>query len=104
VRERQALTLEEAIPMITSRPASIFRLHDRGLLREGLAADITVFDPEVVAPTMPKLVHDLPAGARRLVQTATGYLATIVNGHVFTSNGEATEARPGQLLRAGKDH
>jgi N-acyl-D-amino-acid deacylase len=104
VRERQALTLEEAIPMITSRPASIFRLHDRGLLREGFAADITIFDPEVVTPTMPKLVHDLPAGAPRLVQTATGYLATIVNGQVFTSNGEATEARPGQLLRAGRDH
>jgi N-acyl-D-amino-acid deacylase len=93
VRERQALTLEEAIPMITRQPAMIWRLADRGLLREGYAADLTIFDPETVAP-------DLPAGAQRLSQGAHGYLATVVNGEVFTRDGEATEARPGRLLRA----
>jgi N-acyl-D-amino-acid deacylase len=102
VRERQALTLEEAVPMITHRPASIWGLHDRGLLREGWAADITVFDPDVVAPAMPSVVADLPAGGRRLVQSAHGYLATIVNGQVFTREGRATEVRSGKLLRAGR--
>jgi N-acyl-D-amino-acid deacylase len=101
VRERQALTIEEAIPMITSRPAAVWNLRDRGLVREGYAADLTIFDPGTVAPDMPRLVHDLPAGARRLVQTATGYLATVVNGEVLTSDGEAGDARPGRLLRSG---
>jgi N-acyl-D-aspartate/D-glutamate deacylase len=70
-------------------------------VREGYAADLTIFDPDTVAPDMPRLVHDLPAGARRLVQTATGYLATVVNGEVLTRDGHATDARPGRLLRAG---
>jgi N-acyl-D-aspartate/D-glutamate deacylase len=101
VREKQALTLEEAIPMITRRPAELWRLHDRGLLREGLAADITVFDPETVAPSMPYVTSDLPGGATRFVQKAQGYKATVVNGQVFMRDGRPTEARAGQLLRAG---
>ncbi len=101
VREREALSLEEAIQMITRRPADIWRLHDRGLLRQGFAADITIFDPETVAPDLPRVVRDLPGGARRLIQTAKGYKATIVNGHVFLRDGQPTEARRGQLLRAG---
>jgi N-acyl-D-amino-acid deacylase len=102
VREREALTLEEAIQMITRRPADIWRLHDRGLLREGLAADITIFDPEKVAPDLPQVVTDLPGGARRLIQTAKGYKATIVNGQVLLRDGRPTEARAGQLLRHGR--
>ncbi len=102
VRERQAFTLEEAIPMITHRPATLWRLYDRGLLREGYAADITVFDPDTVAPDMPRVVTDLPGGARRLIQTAQGYKATIVNGRVLMVDGQPTEARPGQLLRGGR--
>ena len=101
VRERQAITLEEAVAMITSRPASIFKLADRGVLQEGFAADITIFDPETVAPQMPELVHDLPAGAPRLVQRANGFLATIVNGELLTAHGEPEVARAGRLLRAG---
>jgi N-acyl-D-aspartate/D-glutamate deacylase len=100
VRERQLLTLEEAIPMITRRPANLWRLHDRGLLREGFAADITIFDPETVAPAMPRVVYDLPGGARRLLQKGQGYKATIVNGQLFMRDGQPTEARAGQLLRA----
>ena len=101
VRERQAITLEEAVAMITSRPAAIFKLADRGVLHEGFAADITIFDPETVAPQMPELVHDLPAGAPRLVQRASGFLATIVNGEALTAHGEPEVARAGRLLRAG---
>ena len=102
VRERQMLTLEEAIPMITRQPAQLWRLHDRGLLQEGYAADITVFDPETVAPEMPEVVTDLPGGSRRLIGKAQGYKATVVNGEVLMRDGEPTEARAGQLLRGGR--
>jgi N-acyl-D-amino-acid deacylase len=100
VREREALTLEEAIQMITSRPANIWRLHDRGVLAPGFAADVTVFDPTTVAPLMPVVRHDLPGGATRLEQRSEGFATTIVNGEVFIRDGEATEARAGRLLRS----
>jgi N-acyl-D-amino-acid deacylase len=102
VRERQAFTLEEAVRMITQRPARVWGLHDRGLLAPGYAADITIFDPATVGPLMPQVVNDLPGGATRIVQGAQGYAVTIVNGQVLTRDGKATEARPGQLLRAGR--
>ena len=60
---------------------------------------MNVFDPDTVSPDMPELVHDLPAGAARLRQTATGFAATIVNGEVITEHGRVTGAVPGQLLR-----
>ncbi len=100
VRERGVVGLEEAVQMITSRPASIFGLHDRGRLEPGLAADITVFDAATVAPLRPYVVQDLPGGARRIEQRAVGIEATVVNGRVFTLGGEPTEERPGRLLRA----
>ena len=99
VRERAAFTLEQAIRMITYQPAQAWRLHDRGMLAPGYAADITVFDPDTVAPLMPRVVHDVPAGGTRLDQRAQGYKATVVNGQVFTKDGEATETRPGRVLR-----
>jgi N-acyl-D-amino-acid deacylase len=102
VRERKAFTLEEAVRMITLQPARTWRLRDRGVLGAGFAADITIFDPDTVAPLMPKVVYDLPGGARRYEQRAEGFAATIVNGQVFTRDGEATEARPGRLLRRGR--
>jgi N-acyl-D-amino-acid deacylase len=100
VRERGLLTLEEAIQMMTSRPAKIWKLNDRGLLREGYAADITIFDPDTVAPSLPSVAYDLPGGSRRLFQKAEGYKATVVNGQIFMRDGEPTQARAGQLLRA----
>jgi N-acyl-D-aspartate/D-glutamate deacylase len=99
VRRRQALTLEEGVRMLTLEPASAWGLHDRGLLREGLAADLVVFDPDRVAPDMPEVVNDLPAGARRLRQKATGFHASIVNGQVVLRDGEHTGAYPGRVLR-----
>ena len=83
VRERQMLSLEEAIPMITRQPAKLWNLHDRGQLLPGYAADITVFDPETLAPDMPEVVTDLPGGSKRLVGKAQGYKATVVNGEVL---------------------
>src|SRR5262249_48081119 len=92
--------LEEAVQSITSQPAKAWRLHDRGRLAPGYAADVTIFDPETVAPLLPRVVHDLPGGARRLEQRAQGYRHTIVNGQVYTSDGEVTGAMRGSLLRS----
>jgi N-acyl-D-amino-acid deacylase len=99
VRRRQALGLEEAVRMLTLEPAAAWGLHDRGLLREGLAADVIVFDPDRVAPEMPEVVNDLPAGARRLRQKATGFRASIVNGEVVLRDGSHSGRFPGRLLR-----
>ena len=99
VREKQAFTLEEAVRLITFDTASLWGLHDRGLLRVGMAADFAVFDPATVMPRMPDVVHDLPAGAKRLKQTADGMLATIVGGEILLRNNEHTGALPGRLLR-----
>ena len=99
VRERQAFTLEQAVRMLTLVPASHWGFADRGLVREGYVADLLVFDPETVAPEMPEVVHDLPAGARRLVQRARGIAATIVGGEIVLRDGKPTGALPGRLLR-----
>ncbi len=99
VREKQALTLEEGVRMLSFEPASNWGLAGRGLLRPGFAADITIFDPERIAPEMPEVATDLPAGAKRLKQRATGIAATIVNGEVVLRDGEHTGALPGQLVR-----
>ncbi len=99
VRERQAFTLEEAVRLITFDTASTWGLHDRGLLRVGMAGDLAIFDPLTVAPRMPDVVHDLPAGAKRLKQTADGMLATVVAGEVLLRNNEHTGALPGTLIR-----
>ena len=99
VREKQAVTLEEAVRMLSFVPASHWGLAGRGLLREGWAADVVVFNPDTVAPTLPELTYDLPAGARRLKQKATGFMASVVNGEVVLRNNEHTGALPGKLLR-----
>jgi N-acyl-D-amino-acid deacylase len=99
VRDKQAFTLEEAVRLITFDTATQFGFHDRGLLREGLAADIVVFDPDTVGPHMPEVVCDLPAGAKRLKQTCEGMTATIVNGQVLLRDNEPTGNLPGRLLR-----
>ncbi len=99
VRERQVVTLEEAVRMLSFDTATAWGFHDRGLLRRGFAADLNVFDPAEVTPEIPEVVHDLPAGAVRLKQKARGFHATIVNGQVVLRDGEHTGALPGQLLR-----
>ena len=99
VREKQAFTLEQAVRMLTLVPATLWGFADRGLVREGMAADLVVFDPDTIGAEMPEVVDDLPAGARRLVQRARGIGATIVNGEVLLRDGKHTGALPGQLLR-----
>jgi len=100
VRQRQAFTLEEAIRKVTYETATHWGFSDRGLVREGFAADLVIFDPQSIAPRMPEVRHDLPAGATRLFQNANGIAATIVNGKVLLRNGEHTGDLPGRLLRS----
>ena len=99
VRTKQAFTLERAVQMLTCVPATLWGFHDRGLIREGMAADIVVFDPDTIMAQMPEVVDDLPAGARRLVQRTRGVAATVVNGEILLRNGKHTGALPGKLLR-----
>jgi N-acyl-D-aspartate/D-glutamate deacylase len=99
VRDRQELTLEAAVRMLTLEPARAYGFSDRGLVREGMVADLNVFDPDTVAPAMPELVADLPGDAPRLSQRSVGFLATLVAGEVLVDRGEATEARAGRLVR-----
>jgi N-acyl-D-aspartate/D-glutamate deacylase len=100
VRDRGVLPLEEAVRKLTFMPASIFGLHDRGLLRPGLAADIAVFDPATVGALDRELVHDLPGGEPRYVQHARGVHYTVVNGEVLMEGGEHAGAYPGRVLRS----
>ncbi len=99
VRTKQAFTLEQAVRMLTLVPATYWGFHDRGLLREGMAADFVVFDPDTIMAEMPEVVDDLPAGARRLVQRTRGIAATVVNGEILLRDGKHTGALPGRLLR-----
>ena len=99
VRTKRAFTLEQAVRMITLVPATLWGFADRGLIREGMAADVMVFDPDTIAAEMPEVVDDLPAGARRLVQRTRGIAATVVNSEVLLRDGKHTGALPGRLLR-----
>ncbi len=101
VRERGLFTLAEGVRRITSAPASVLRLKDRGLLAPGQRADVNVFDPARIGECQPETVHDFPAGASRFIQRATGYKATLVNGRVNLLDGELTGERAGQVLRHG---
>jgi N-acyl-D-amino-acid deacylase len=100
VRKHEIMSLEDAIKKLTFLPASIFGIHDRGLLRCGMAADLFVFDPERIDLTAPEKVADLPEGAPRYVQGAKGIHYTIVNGSVLMEKGLHTAAYPGKVLRS----
>jgi N-acyl-D-aspartate/D-glutamate deacylase len=99
VRDRQEFTIEEAVRMITLAPALAWGFGEQGLVREGMRADLNVFDPATVGPAVPELVDDLPAGRRRLIQRSVGFLATLVGGEITIDRGEYTGATPGRLVR-----
>ncbi|MBO6563164.1 MAG: D-aminoacylase [Pseudomonadales bacterium] len=98
-RDRGEFTLEEAVRKMTSGPARVIGLDDRGVLAEGMRADINVFDPGEVAEMQPVLVNDFPGGAPRYIQKAKGFKATIVNGQVSLVNDALTGVRAGKVLR-----
>jgi N-acyl-D-aspartate/D-glutamate deacylase len=99
VRERGTFTIEQAVRMLTLVPSSLWGFADRGLVREGFVADLNVFDPSTVGACQPEVVHDLPAGATRLIQRSRGFMATVVGGEIVLDRGEHTGALPGALLR-----
>jgi N-acyl-D-aspartate/D-glutamate deacylase len=93
------IDLEWAVRRLTRDPAALYGLHDRGVLAPGKRADLNLLDFDRLRLVFPEQVHDLPAGAGRLVQRAEGYVATIVAGQTVVSHGELTDARPGTLVR-----
>ena len=99
VREKGLYSLGEAVRRMTSAPARVLRLSDRGVLAPGMRADVNVFDASKVAELHPEVVHDFPGGATRYIQKSVGYRATLVNGEVSVENGEFTGARAGRVLR-----
>ena len=99
VRERQVMSLEQAVHKLTFHPASIFGIEDRGLLRPGYAADIAIFDPNTVNAEEPEWANDFPANTKRMVQRAVGMHYTIVNGTVINDQGRMTGELPGHVLR-----
>lgn len=102
VRDRsrgERLPVEVAIKRQTSDTARFYGLNDRGALKPGMKADVNVIDLEGLTLHAPRMVFDLPAGGRRLIQRADGYKYTVVSGEVIYENGEATGAMPGKLVR-----
>ncbi len=106
VRDKGVLSLEEGVRRLTAQPAEVFGITDRGRLAPGLAADVTIFDPETVGCAPLRRVRDFPAGADRLVADARGIRAVIVNGVVIREDGrdvvDPDGPLPGRVLRGGQ--
>ena len=100
VRDEKKLDLASAIQRMTARAAKVLALTDRGVLQVGKRADINVLDVDRVEERQPRMVMDFPHGKSRFVQSAAGYLATLVNGEVIVRNDEHTGNRSGRVLRS----
>ncbi|MGD8888238.1 MAG: amidohydrolase family protein [Desulfobacterales bacterium] len=100
VRQRKALTLEKAVQKLTSVPATLYGIPERGFLAPGKVADLVLFDPEKVSSKIPEYVSDFPLNSRRLVAKAEGIVATFVAGKQLYDNGTHTGAMPGRVLRS----
>jgi N-acyl-D-amino-acid deacylase len=99
VREQHIMSLEEAVRQLTFISASAFGIYDRGLIRPGMAADLTLFDADTVQPLPEDVVHDFPNHGWRIRERAQGIEYTVVNGTVLMEHGEPTGALPGRVLR-----
>jgi N-acyl-D-aspartate/D-glutamate deacylase len=104
VREKQVMSLEEAVYRLTGKTALMHDLQDRGFLAPGQAADIVIFDPETIASKPREPVYDLPDGGVRVKREAIGIDYVLVNGEVLLEGGEHTGALPGQVLRGPLYH
>jgi N-acyl-D-amino-acid deacylase len=100
VRERQRWTIEEAVRRLTSDTATLFGFADRGVLRPGAYADVNVIDLDNLTLPQPEFVNDLPNGAGRYIQGASGYDYTIVNGEVFMDHGTHSGSLAGRVVRS----
>jgi N-acyl-D-aspartate/D-glutamate deacylase len=98
-RDKDSMPLETVIEMLTRRNANYLGLKDRGVLSVGMRADINAIDPQKLSVGLPQLVRDLPAGGKRFLQKAEGYVATWVAGEQVQRHGKITSARPGRLVR-----
>jgi N-acyl-D-amino-acid deacylase len=106
VRDRRRgprIALETAVRALTRDPAALYGLHDRGVIRPGLKADLNLIDLGRLRLRLPEMAFDLPAGARRLLQRAEGYVATLVSGQVIVREGTPSGALPGRLVRGDLD-
>ena len=103
LRGRRLTTLEHAVQMMTSVPAELFGLRDRGVVREGAIADLVLLDPETVDSELLTLVDDLPGGTSRLYAGSVGIDHVWVGGTEVVRDGASTGARPGTVLRSGRD-
>ncbi|HEX5094688.1 MAG TPA: amidohydrolase family protein, partial [Acidimicrobiia bacterium] len=103
LRGRQLVSLERCVQLMTQAPAQLFGLRDRGELREGAHADVVVFDPATVDTGDVQLIDDLPGAERRLYADAIGVQRVMVNGTTIVTDGKETGARPGTVLRSGRD-
>jgi N-acyl-D-aspartate/D-glutamate deacylase len=103
LRGRKLATLERAVQMLTQAPARLFGLVDRGTVEPGNHADLVLFDPETVGSEPARLVEDLPGGAARLTAGSEGVVGVYVGGVRTVTDGRATGATPGQVLRSGRD-
>ena len=102
-RDRGArFALEQVVAMQTSRTAALYGFDDRGVVAPGLRADLNVIDLDGLRRSPPGMVHDLPAGGRRLIQRATGFAATICAGEPVRLDDESTGSRPGRLVRSAR--
>src|SRR5262249_8105665 len=104
VRDRRRgprIALAAAVRALTHEPAARDGLHDRGVLRPGCKADLNLIDLDRLRLRLPEAAFDLPTGARRLVQRADGYAATLVSGEVVMRDGAPTGRRPGRVIRRG---
>jgi N-acyl-D-aspartate/D-glutamate deacylase len=103
VRERQLLPLEEAVHLLTDRPARLYGLTGRGRLADGWWADLVIFDPARIGPGPVHTRYDLPAGAGRLYAEADGIEWVLVNGTPIVHAGAFTGDQPGTIMRSGRD-
>ena len=99
VREKQVMTLEDAVYRMTGKTALMHDLHDRGFISAGKAADITIFDPDTIGPKPREPIYEFPGGEMHVKQGAVGMDYVIVNGEVLLDHGEYSGALPGQTLR-----
>ena len=103
IRGRQLISVERAVQLMTSAPAALFGLRDRGVLQPGAIADIFVFDPATIDSDGAALVTDLPGNSSRLTAGSQGVARVYVNGVCIIENGQPTGATPGTVLRSGRD-
>jgi N-acyl-D-aspartate/D-glutamate deacylase len=102
-RAHGRMEVGRVVEQLTSATAAAVGLHDRGILAEGMRADVNVIDFERLRCAAPVMAYDLPAGGKRLLQGAHGYRATVVAGAITYRDGEPTGALPGRLVRGGRD-